>query len=537
MNSSTYLKGFKDDTWLNGIGDFFCRMDGVRWGINLSIYPSKEHGKDAISLSNAPILIRKKIINPTKDYYRKNYEITFSVPSDHEWRIDTLENCPAIERRLHKEARQYCFVFHHPDGTRIYLPQFELARALFFHNGYLARSSVIHDVLNNEFAVEYDNVWERAIINVLDTCNCPAELFNDYGYRRVLAWLLMDEDARRSYDSIGNYQLRNGVDDGQYRRWTFRFEPPALEGASLELKGNFDPDSQTLLVYEVTSIRNIPANLPEHIEFYSPKFFTQVAGKGVAAGSAAERLPGYNVDDVAEGSRENKPVMIQENTTELAFNRVVQTSKISKKRKFTGKGREDDGEQGEVFRDVSTEEQGPYGGLTSAEWSNLDDQTDDAYLYLNKFESYFKMLGLLKDKYGFKVSTYPLRKLPNIGKCKKHILETDQNPRCMSVSHVTAGLKGYYLLEVDTSDASKALSTKVILAKAIGDIEPHLFEIEKQLLKASLSWPKQHLDKLVGMENHTWIPHQKSDKPGTITAEDIDKWAERVFMRLTSTEQ
>jgi hypothetical protein len=107
----------------------------------------------------------------------------------------------------------------------------------------------------------------------------------------------------------------------------------------------------------------------------------------------------------------------------------------------------------------------------------------------------------------------------------------------MSVAHVTAGLTGYYLLEVDTSDASKALSTKVILAKAISDIEPHLFDIEKQLLKASLSWPKQHLDKLVGMENHTWIPHQKSDKPGAITAEDIDKWAERVFMRLTSTEQ
>ena len=197
MNSSTYLKGFKDDTWLNGIGDFFCRVGGIRWGINLSIYPSKEHGKDATSLSNAPMLVRKKIINPTKDYYRKNYELTFTVTSTHEWHIDTLDNCPALERRLHKESKQRCFVFYLQDGIRIYLPQFELARALFFHNGYLARSSVIHDVLNNEFTVEYNNVWEKAVINVLDTCNCPAELFNDYGYRRVLAWLLMDADPMR----------------------------------------------------------------------------------------------------------------------------------------------------------------------------------------------------------------------------------------------------------------------------------------------------------------------------------------------------
>lgn len=530
------MTGFKADTWINGIGDLFCRKDGVRWGINLSIYPSKEIGKDAISLSNAPILVRKKIINPTKDYYRKNYEITFTITSTHEWVVDELGNCPALERRLHKEAKQHCFVFYHSDGTKIYLPQFELARALFFHNGYLARSSVTHDVLNNEFAVEYDKEGEKATISVLNICNCPVDLFNDYGYRRVLAWLLMDADARRSYDSIGNYQLVNGVDKGQYRTWAFQFEPPALGGASLRLKGNVDPESQTFLVYEVTSIRNIPTNLPEHIEFFSPKFFTQIAGKGQVAGSAAEQPPGYNVDDAAEGSRENKPLMIRENTTELEFNRAVETSKISKKRKSTGKGRQGDGELGEASKDVSTEEQGPNGDLASADWNNLDDQTDDANLYLNKFDSYFKMLGLLKDKYGFQVITYQLRKLPSIGKCKKHILETDKNPRCMSVAHVTAGLTGYYLLEVDTSDATKALSTKVILAKAIGDIKPHLFEVEKQLLKASLSWPKQLLDNLVGTENHTWIPHQKSDKPGALTAEDINKWAERVFLRLSSTE-
>lgn len=533
MNSSTYLKGFKDDTWLNGIGDFFCRKDGVRWGINLSIYPSKEHGKDSTSLSNAPMLVRKKIINPTKDYYRKDYEITFTVTSAREWRIETLENCTAVERRLHQETEQHCFVFYLQDGTRIYLPQFELARALFFHNGYLARSSVIHDVLNNEFTVEYDNVWDKAIINVLDTCNCPAELFNDYGYRRLLAWLLMDADARHSYDSIGNIQLREGEDKGQYRRWTFRFEQPALEGASLKLKGNFDPESQTLLVYEVTSIRNIPANLPEHIEFYSPKFFTQVAGKGVVAGSAAERPPGYNVDDVAEGSRENKPVMIRDNTTELAFNRAVQTSKISKKRKSTGKGREDDGEQGAASKDVSTEEQGPYGNLPSADWNGLNDQTDDDHLYLNKFDSYFKMLDLLEEKHGCRVIKSPLRKLPAIGKCKKHLLENDKSPRCMSVVHVTVGGTDYYLLEVDTSDASKALSTKVILASAIGDIEPHLYELEKQLMKASLSWPKAYLDKLVGERNHTWVPHQKSDKAGALTAEEIERWSARAAAKLS----
>ncbi|WP_345853857.1 Tn7-like element transposition protein TnsE [Shewanella algae] len=532
MNGSSYFKGFKDDTWINGIGDLFCRKGGVRWGANLSIYPSKESGTDTISLSNAPILVRKNIINPTRDYYRKDFEKAFTIATTRDWQVDLLGNCPALERRLSKEARQFCFVFQIVDGIKIYLPQFELARALFFHNGYLARSSVIHDLLNNEFAVDYDQENGTPVINVLDTCNCPVELFNDYGYRRVLAWLLMDEDARRAYESIGNNQLNYGYDVGQYRRWAFRFDPPALKNAMLGVRGNFDAESRTLLVYEVTSIRNISTDLPEHVEFFSPKFYTQINGQGQGSGFGAEHTPRHDVDDTSEVSRENKPVMISGNMTEFEFDRAVQTSKISKRKKTAGRGHKDDDEPGEASSDVSTEEQGPNGDLSSAEWNTLNEQTDDAHLFLNKFDSYFKMLDLLEEKHGCRVVKFPLRKLPAIGKCKKHLLETDQKSRCMSVVHVTAGGSGCYLLEVDTSDASKALSTKVILASAIGDIESHLYEIEKQLLKASLSWPKEHLDKLVGEDNHTWVPHQKSNKWGSLPMDDLWRWADRFFKKL-----
>lgn len=90
-------------------------------------------------------------------------------------------------------------------------------------------------------------------------------------------------------------------------------------------------------------------------------------------------------------------------------------------------------------------------------------------------------------------------------------------------------------MEVDTSDAKKALSTKVFLAKVVGYIEPHLYEIEKQLLKASLSWLKEHLDKLVGEDSHSWVPHQKSDRAGALTTDEIKNWAGRMFVRLGST--
>jgi len=535
LTGSIHLKGFKDDTWLNGIGDLFCKTDGVRWGVNLSIYPSKEAGSDSTSLSNAPLLGRKNIINPTKDYYPNSHEQSFEITTTRDWDVVRLKSSPALERQLPKELQQYCFEFSIEEGIRVFLPQFELARALFFHNAYLARSSVMHDVLSNEFITETEPKLNWAHIHVLDTCNCPIELFSDYGFRRHLSWLLLDQEVRLSYESISRYQLLHGVDIGHYRRWTFQFDPPPLQGVMIKVRGRLEPISRTLLVYEVLSICKIKSNVPSLIEFTSPKFSTSVSGKGSAAGGEASRPDRHNLDDETEGSRENNPVMLKVNQVKFEYERAFETWKVSKKNNPTGRGRENDDEATEASRDVSSEEQGPGGNLPSAEWDGLNEQTDDAHLYLNKFSSYFEMLRLLEELHGCKVIKYPLRKLPAVGKCKMHILKTDGNPRCMAVAHVIVCSIGYYLLEVDTSDASKALSTKVIVASAIGDIEPHLFETEKQLLKAYLSWPAAHFDKLVGTDNHFWVPHQKSDRGGALTSDEVEKWGERMFVRLGST--
>ncbi|SFL18515.1 hypothetical protein SAMN04488518_1204 [Pseudovibrio ascidiaceicola] len=421
MNGIVHLKGFEEDTWINGIGELFCRKGGVRWAVSLSVFPSRQNGADATSLSNAPLLVRKTLINQTKGNYRKRLEKTFTVQRANEWRIDRLESCPALERRLSKELRQYCFVFELHDGIQVFLPHFELARALFFHNGYFARSSVVHDVLSNEFAVKYDELKSVATVHVLQTCNCPLEVFNDSGYRRMLAWLLLDKEARRSYESISQSQLLSGREIGQYRRWTFHFEPPPLTNVSLTVKGNFEPESQTLLVYEVTGVRNIPANIPDQVEFFSPKFYANGNGAGGQPTSPMSEPLQYNVEDNAEGSRENKPITLNVSKTEFEFAGAVATSRIAKKSRLARESREHNSQLGNTSTNVSTEEQGPFGTLPSAEWDSLKEQTDDTHLYLNKFKSYFEMLTLLEDRYGCTVGKYPLRKLPAQGDFKRNL--------------------------------------------------------------------------------------------------------------------
>lgn len=532
MTGAVYLTGFKDDTWLNGIGDLFCKKDSLRWGVNLSIYPGKENGSNSTSLSNAPLLIRKNIINPTKDYYQNSHEQSFQITTTRDWDVVRLKSCPALERRLTKELQQYCFEFSIAEGIRFFLPQFELARALFFHNAYLARSSVLHDVLSNEFITDIEPNRNCAHVQVLDTCNCPTELFSDYGFRRHLAWLLLDEEVRSSYQSISRHQLRNGIDNGIYRRWTFQFDPPQLHGVVLNVRGRFEPISRSFLVYEVLSIRKIASNIPNVVEFTSPKFKTSVGGKGTGTGGGSGQPNLHNVDDESEESNENKPVMLKASKVEFEYAQAVETRKVSKKTKPTGGRKNDDAEPTDAPTDVSSEEQGPLGGLPSAEWDTLDEQTDDTHLYLSKFSSYFEMLRLLEEKYGCTVIKYPLRKLPAIGKCKMHILKTDGNPRCMSVAHVKVADAYYYLLEVDTSDASKALSTKVISASAKSQIAEYLTEIERHLLKSSLSWPVEVLDRLFGKGTHSWVAHQMSRKGGALNEDEISKWAARTYAHL-----
>lgn len=525
------LKGFQRDTWLNGIGDLFIKQGGSSWGINLSTYPPKEQGKSATSLSFAPILARKKILNPTKENYIQRQSLDIKIDSTANWSVGYFKDCKALERKIFQESDQSCFTFHTEDGTKVFLPQFELARVLFFHNAYLSRSSLVHDVLNNEYAIQ--EVDENSvIIHVLESCTCPIDLFKNEVFRRHLTWILTDHNIRQSYESIAQYQLEFGRSFGQYRLWTFQFQPPALTDVQLTLKGNFDSDSGHFIAYEITHIMNLPISVPDDIEYQSPKFktFSGGQGDGTGGGSGGGVSEKPDVDDDDEESNESAPIILIDDIFVFEYQKAIETRIVSKRTKPTG-GTNKKGEEGsDGPSEVNPGEQGPGGNKPSAEWKNADDQTDDSHLYLSKFESYLEMLERLKDTHKCDVSVYPLRKLPAIGKCQKHRIEG--NPRCLSVAKVAKNGKSYLFLEVDTSDMTR-LSTMVIFVSDLKNQEDFIKKLERKLLRASLSWPKKYLETIIGSENYLRLSHpQTKIEGGALSRDDIKKWADRVFEKL-----
>ena len=129
-----------DDTEIKAIGSLFRRINGSQWGINLGFYPFQP--KSSLTVSNAPVLVRRRVLNPTSGYKQAGYKQVFTITDTSSWKVDTINNCPVLENPHPIEKDQLCFVFQTDTGLTVYLPQFELARALFLHDGYLSRTAL-----------------------------------------------------------------------------------------------------------------------------------------------------------------------------------------------------------------------------------------------------------------------------------------------------------------------------------------------------------------------------------------------------------
>ena len=127
------IDGFSDDSLINGIGSLFRRADGSRWYINLSTSPVKSE-RSYLTLSQSPVLARQRILNSKTEISKVGYHKSFTISDTQNWQVVKVKDCKVIKRQCKGDGEQYCFVFQIDDGTTVYLPQFELSRALFFHD-------------------------------------------------------------------------------------------------------------------------------------------------------------------------------------------------------------------------------------------------------------------------------------------------------------------------------------------------------------------------------------------------------------------
>lgn len=518
-----------DDTTIMGIGSLFKKTLNSQWGINLEFSPKNE--TSSLRISNIPIIARKRIFNQTQEHKLAGYHLTFSVSNTQNWVRKKLSDFPIQSSIRTIERKQHCFCFsvkwQGKDDVMVYIPQLELARVLFLHDGYLSRSSLEPDYLKSEFSIEHIRS-DLTQIKVMPSSGYPLKALDDSESRRFLSWILIDPAARASYESIGRYQKTKGYDKGGYRQWDFEFDPPLLQSTTFSVRGRFDKDAKCILVYEIDSILNIPADVPAEVNFYHPRSKEYIRGEGDGKVRAVpEQPPMHSIHDV-DASADTSTVLLHAPAAVLEFSKPFITNKIAQRRQESVGGKVDSELGSQQSGDVSIDESVIGGVFPSADWVSESDATDDVHLYASKFDCFQSMLDELVEKYNCIIRASQLRKLPILPRCNRHLLG-DGNPRCWMVVEIEFKGQIFQILEVDTSDGICSISTMLLRLRRSSEWQTQLKSLEEALVQRSLHWPSTQLKQLCGNDGFSGIPHPQTDSvhKGKMQADSTSHWAKR----------
>ncbi len=527
------FEGFKPDSLISGIGHFFRTIDGNRWNIDIKLSPKQS--KDFTTASNASQLIRGHVINPVKKKNKKGWGLPFRITDATIWETNTIGDCPVIRSEKGTNPHQLCFVFPISGDITVYLPHFELARTLFFHGAYLSRTALESTCLKTDFDVEIDDE-KNAMIRSINPSTIPVNHLNEPKTRNYLAWLLLHEGARKSYESIAHHQRLKGREVKRYRRWNFQFNPPSLKDVNLFVTGQFCGDTRTLFVYEIKKIKGIPNKQFKSISIWHPDFENSIPGEGhsvqPAGGTQDESMTIY--DDV-DPNANMQPILIEGNAVSIEFKNSFYVTKTTTKEKTRPTIHTND-ETKDSITSVSTEEGIADQGIPGGDWDSIKDETDYDELFESKFECFMKMVSVLIEHHGCTLIDKTTTQLRKVGKSKKHLLSTDGSYRNMAIVQLNVQGKSVHMLEVDTSDAEQSLSTHIMVLNDKTTAKASLKELKVELVRSSLRWPKKLLDKICGQTRHKGINHPQSpaSNKGLLAPDSITRWANRIHAGMTT---
>ena len=506
----------------------------------INVWFSPIQKKRHVSFSQIPLLARGRIINQT-DRVESQME-TGAVTFTNQISLEEikLSECPVLKLESNSirkfEGYEWGFKFKQQNGLTVYLPQLEFARVLFLTSSYLSRAAISTADLINDFDVQIDSRADKAVINIMSTTSFPMRAFNYTAVRNTIAWILLDPNARGSFTSIARNLKVESVFNGSLQTWLFRFTPPDLTGWRLGYKGKLERASKSLLVYEITALDIVP-DIPSMVEFRHPTFIDyKMVGSldSKETGSYRQRPDDIVIDDEGSSSSRSEPVIMQNTALKTRFKKPFQTKKQTEKKKIKGKA-EEEGKGSEVVIDsVSTAEPEVGGELQAADFASEENETDYTEFCEDRFSGFFRMLEVLEEKHSCKIFNKITNELPNAGRSKKHLLKKRGTPRMICCVTVVRKGTQFKILEIDTSDGIRMLSTRVVMGVDDKHWENNYSDLKHRIITSSLAWPISYLDEVFGEDRHVGIMHpsNKASGKGNIPSESIPSWARRVSERL-----
>lgn len=458
------------------------------------------------------------------------------LPAIETWRERQLGECPRLARRLAANpeiSRQGCFVFE-VDGLIVWLPKFELARKMFFHAAFIVRAAFVPNGLDMAFTLYREG--DAVHIHTPPKTGAPSQLLKTKGYRDHFSWLLLNQDVKRSFESIWQSlnQGQERVPQGSaYARWQFDFQaPPSLMGISMDVRGPFDPESNELLVWEIEKLEGLRFSHRGDIFFHHPALKLPVRGEKTGCVSAPSGAEDVEVDADEEPTAAKEQRLIYLPVEGVTFDTPLRTKIAYSGECANGHGKKVDDEQylsreGQLLG-VADPVSG--GSISPGEFQQLSQGDGGEYA---KFADRFSLLrGILEQitqESGVALVSLEVRPLPPVPRCSYHVIDHEK-PRCYLLARFKLeNGEQRYLLEIDTSDNRKTMSTRIMGFKAGFEAGKCIDRILKETVKGSLRWPSTMTKCCEPLHS---VHHPKESSSGAKHAR-VPDWKLRIRAALT----
>ncbi|ENU15159.1 Tn7-like element transposition protein TnsE [Acinetobacter lwoffii] len=530
----TKIKNFPENARITFLGSIFKERKNPECYINIGLENYKysiENQRYILKyarFSNMPLLARNRRFNQTETFTPFNEStITIQIDNFQKWNI------------LINESGQYNFsnivsdINEKYKDIEIILPQIELARVLFLHNAYLSRSALDQTRLSGEFdIIKGEN---QTVVNIPTFCNFPPSQYDNVGMRRLLAWILLDTEARTSFESISKKFLSEKFQTKVREYWNFNFVPPSLKGAEITLKVYFSPKKNKYYVNEILAISNLPSEINHTVIFCSPKFTvknTQESSQGSSRGSKHLQDEDPIIDDKKEANSDKKIAIIDSPKITLALSSPFETKKAVIKRSGKKGSFNNDDITTLPEPDVGTGESTIFGEIGRGEFENCQDESDDLKLFMKRFESFqamieeFRSQNNILSKFRFTIS-----KLPAVNRSKLHKTD-DGNFRSIAEVQLEFQGKKFSILEIDTSDNYKPLSTLIVKVEDFEAWDQNFPIFKQQIIRRSLRWPTAKSLKDIGIPKG--INHPKNKFEISESDKEFADWLKRFTEALKS---
>ena len=484
------VTGLPNDAYLTNIGSLSRKSGYDSWLITVNYSNGKgENDRRGIKFSNAPALCRGRMYS--NDYYdggKKGPVFEFTIDdledwSDFEYFHAKYFESPAPIMLSTVSDRNVSAVCH--------IPKFELARVLFFYNAYLATSGLQERALHLDFNTGF--IDGKHIIEVLPHCPLTQKDFKDDVLRSHLAWLLLNNEMRQSYDSIRKSLIDEVKSNNNYENWVFNFTPPPLK--NIKIKARFYKNHNGVYrVDEILSIGNLISNVGPNVDFIGERFVDNKQSINPSANEIKVKPQNsdnsHTIDDASEADIDKSKQTLDKQPVTLQFQDPIRTSIDYKKiRSSKGPRLVDEPDINDEHKTtvVATDEATIFGNVSKGDFQNIKDTSDQTVNNAKDFEAITHLLERFRAKYSTDGLALQYHEFPKVKHCRRHKTK-DGRPRIMMEARFQYASQRFSIFEVYTADIDKRLSTLIVNVDNYPQLEHRMSEFMMSVVKGSISW-------------------------------------------------